>query len=54
MIVELEATLNPRSLFAKPLFVVQLIEDSLVQSWKFDKITFFLSGVHAFDGKNIK
>ena len=48
MIVELEFAIIPRLLFVKPLSVVQPIEDSLGQCHKFQKVTFFLVGVHSF------
>lgn len=44
-IVELETSLNPHSLFSKPLSIVQLIEKSLGQSHKFDKFKSLLSSV---------
>lgn len=51
---ELEISLSMYPLFAKPLSIVQSIEDSLSQSWKFDKISHLLLGVHSFVAENIK
>jgi hypothetical protein len=39
IIVELEVTRNPRSLFSKPLTIVKPMEDYMSHSQKFDRIT---------------
>ena len=54
IIVELEVDISPKSLFSQPLSIIQPIEDSLGNSWKFDKITKLLTGVQSFVVKNIK
>lgn len=53
-IYELEVNLSPRSLFARPLTIVQPMEDSLSHSRKIEKITWLLAGFRAFVANNIK
>ena len=47
-IVELQVSLNPRPLFAKPLAIVQHVEEYMGQASKIDKITHILSRVRYF------
>ena len=53
-IAKLEAEINPRPFFDKPLMIFWPMEDSPIHSRKFKKIAPLLASIHAFVMKNIK
>lgn len=51
---ELEASFNPCPLFVEPLTIVQLVEESLGQAHKIDKVACLLPRISYFVVESIK